>query len=55
MNYVPEIKQEQLDHIPLGRFARPDEIAFPIAYLCTENASYCTGSAFVVDGGYSVL
>jgi 3-oxoacyl-[acyl-carrier protein] reductase len=55
MDYVPEIKQQQLDHIPLGRFARPDEIASPIVYLCTENASYCTGSAFVVDGGYSVL
>ena len=55
MDYVPEIKQEQLDHIPLGRFASPDEIASPIVYLCSESASYCTGSSFVVDGGYSVL
>lgn len=55
MDYVPEIKQGQVDHIPLGRFARPDEIASPIVYLCTESASYCTGSAFVVDGAYSVL
>lgn len=53
MDYVPEIKQEQVNHIPLDRFATPEEIAAPIAYLCT--ASYCTGSAFVVDGGYSVL
>jgi 3-oxoacyl-[acyl-carrier protein] reductase len=55
MDYVPEVKQEQLDHIPLGRFAEPAEIAAPILYLCTENASYCTGSALVVDGGYSVV
>jgi NAD(P)-dependent dehydrogenase (short-subunit alcohol dehydrogenase family) len=55
MDYVPEIKQEQVDHIPLGRFAEPAEIAAPILYLCTENASYCTGSALVVDGGYSVV
>lgn len=55
MDYVPEIKQEQIDHIPLGRFANPDEIASPILYLCSENASYSTGSAVVVDGGYSVL
>jgi 3-oxoacyl-[acyl-carrier protein] reductase len=55
MDYVPEVKQEQLDHIPLGRFAEPGEIAAPILYLCTENASYCTGSALVVDGGYSVV
>ncbi len=55
MDYVPEIKQEQVDHIPVGRFATPDEIASPILYLCSGNASYSTGSAFVVDGGYSVL
>jgi 3-oxoacyl-[acyl-carrier protein] reductase len=55
MDYVPEIKEEQINHIPLGRFARPEEIASPIVYLCSENASYTTGSAFVVDGGYSVL
>jgi 3-oxoacyl-[acyl-carrier protein] reductase len=55
MDYVPEIKQEQVDHIPLGRFAEPAEIAAPILYLCTETASYCTGAALVVDGGYSVV
>jgi 3-oxoacyl-[acyl-carrier protein] reductase len=55
MDYVPEVKQEQLDHIPLGRFAEPTEIAAPILFLCSENASYCTGSAFVVDGGFSVV
>lgn len=55
MDYVPEIKQEQIDHIPLGRFANPDEIARPILYLCSGHASYSTGSALIVDGGYSVL
>jgi 3-oxoacyl-[acyl-carrier protein] reductase len=55
MDYVPEIKQEQIDHIPLGRFADPNEIASPILYLCSANASYSTGSALVVDGGYSAL
>lgn len=55
MDAVPEAKQEQLDHIPFGRFASPAEIAAPILFLCCENASYCTGSAFVVDGGYSAL
>jgi 3-oxoacyl-[acyl-carrier protein] reductase len=55
MDYVPEVKQGQLDHIPLGRFAEPAEIAAPILFLCSDNSSYCTGSAFVVDGGYSAL
>lgn len=55
MDYVPEAKQAQLDHIPLGRFAQPSEIAAPIAYLCTDAAAYFTGSTVVVDGGYSVV
>ncbi|MCP3811227.1 SDR family oxidoreductase [Mycobacteriaceae bacterium Msp059] len=54
MDYVPEVKQAQVDHIPLGRFGIPTEIADAILFLCTRSASYCTGSAFVVDGGYSV-
>jgi 3-oxoacyl-[acyl-carrier protein] reductase len=55
MALVPEIQQAQLDHIPVGRFGRPDENASAILFLCTENASYITGSAFAVDGGYSVV
>lgn len=55
MDYIPEIKQQQIDHVPLGRFANPAEIASPILYLCSGNASYSTGSALVVDGGYSIL
>ncbi|GAA2566103.1 SDR family NAD(P)-dependent oxidoreductase [Mycolicibacterium diernhoferi] len=54
MDYVPEIKQGQIDRILLGRFAEPDEIASPILYLCSANAAYSTGSALVVDGGYSL-
>ncbi len=54
MDFVPEVKQAQVDHIPLGRFGIPAEIADAILFLCTRSASYCTGSAFVVDGGYSV-
>ncbi|WP_285031662.1 SDR family oxidoreductase [Mycolicibacterium sp. lyk4-40-TYG-92] len=55
MDYVPEAKQAQIDHIPLGRFAEPNEIATAIAYLCSGAAAYTTGAALVVDGGYSNL
>ena len=55
MNAVPEIKRQQLDHIPMGRLGTPEEIASALAFMCTENASYMTGSAVVVDGGYSVV
>lgn len=55
MALVPRIKQQQLDHIPVGRFGSPEEIAAAILFLCTDSASYTTGSAVVVDGGYSLM
>lgn len=38
--------------IPLGRRGWPDEVAGPILFLCSDLASYITGSTIVVDGGY---
>lgn len=55
MNAIPQLKQQQLDHIPLRRLGTPTEVASALAFLCTENASYITGSALFVDGGYSLL
>jgi NAD(P)-dependent dehydrogenase (short-subunit alcohol dehydrogenase family) len=39
--------------VPMQRYATPQEIARSIAFLCSENSSYCTGSSFMVDGGVS--
>jgi len=40
---------------PVGRLGYPEEIAKPILFLCSEDASFMTGSALVVDGGYTVM
>jgi NAD(P)-dependent dehydrogenase (short-subunit alcohol dehydrogenase family) len=36
---------------PMGRLARPEEIAAVIVFLCSERASYVTGAAWSADGG----
>ena len=48
----PEILKVMLRAIPLGRIARPEEIANMIVFLCSPAASYITGASFTVDGGY---
>ncbi|WP_225412553.1 SDR family NAD(P)-dependent oxidoreductase [Stigmatella hybrida] len=39
---------------PLGRFAKPEEIAEQIAFLLSEHTGYVTGTCLVSDGGYSL-
>jgi len=40
-----------LQRIPMGRFAKPSEIAAVVLFLASDDASYVTGADFVVDGG----
>lgn len=46
-----EKKQRRLVHIPMGRFGEAEEIAKAALYLASDESSFVTGSAFLVDGG----
>ena len=50
----PATQEYILSGIPLGRFGNPDEVAGMIAYLCQDEASFVTGSEFLIDGGHAV-
>jgi 3-oxoacyl-[acyl-carrier protein] reductase len=47
----PKSGEQILRTIPLGRVGKPEEIAAPVLFLCTEHASFITGEVFNVNGG----
>jgi NAD(P)-dependent dehydrogenase (short-subunit alcohol dehydrogenase family) len=49
----PERAGRRLVHIPMGRFAEPEEIASAAAFLASDDSSFMTASSFLVDGGIS--
>lgn len=53
-NNTPEKVALLEQDIPLGRLAKPEEIANLVAFLVSEESSYITGSTIVIDGGYSI-
>ena len=49
----PERAARRLVHVPVGRFAEPEEIAAAVAFLASDDSSFITAAAFMVDGGIS--
>jgi NAD(P)-dependent dehydrogenase (short-subunit alcohol dehydrogenase family) len=49
----PEQAARRLVHVPMGRFASPEEIAAGALFLASEESSYMTAATFLIDGGLS--
>ena len=54
--HYPDNKEEMFEKLsrtqPIGRMGKPGEIAFLVLYLCSEEASFITGSDYPIDGGF---
>lgn len=48
---IDSVKQEMLNEIPMGRFGKPEEVAYATVFLASPFAAYITGTNVVVDGG----
>ncbi|WP_226343790.1 3-oxoacyl-ACP reductase [Agilicoccus flavus] len=49
----PERAARRLVHVPVGRFAEPEELANAVLFLASDESSFITASQFLVDGGIS--
>jgi len=49
----PELNQQFLSKVPLGRWGQPEEVGHLAVYLCSEEAGYITGTDFLIDGGWT--
>jgi NAD(P)-dependent dehydrogenase (short-subunit alcohol dehydrogenase family) len=48
----PELLQRIIASEPMGRVGEPEEIAEAVVWLCSDAASFVTGHAMSIDGGY---
>ena len=46
-------RAEWMETEPIGRFGRPDDIAYGALYLASDESAYVTGTELVIDGGYT--
>jgi NAD(P)-dependent dehydrogenase (short-subunit alcohol dehydrogenase family) len=51
----PELIKIFLDHTPLGRAGKPEDIVGPAIFLASDLSAYVTGSIVMADGGYRAI
>ncbi|HAE32421.1 MAG TPA: cyclopentanol dehydrogenase, partial [Dehalococcoidia bacterium] len=44
---------DMVRRIPMGRYGKPEEVAYAVLYLASNESSFVTGSELVVDGGWT--
>ena len=47
--------KEDMNRYPLKRYGKPEEVAFSAIYLLSDASSWVTGSALIIDGGFTIL
>jgi len=52
---LEEEEKASIKQVPLGRIGDPDDVAYLILYLASDESSYVTGSEFMVDGGWHLV
>ncbi len=50
---LEEVREGAIRIVPLGRIGRPEEVANAALFLVSDEASFITGAALPVDGGFS--
>ena len=48
----PERRQRVMSKVPMGRVGQPEEIAYGVLFLSSDESSFITGAGLVIDGGY---
>ena len=55
LEVLPELRDVELAHIPMGHFGTPADVASAVLFLASSGAAYITGTTFAVDGGYLTI